>query len=326
MPIIKSSFNPVWWLSNPHIQTLWPTFFRTLPRVNTAIHRLELNDGDFLDLAITPLKNKPIVIILHGLEGSLDSPYAKPLIKALDNTGYGVCFVHFRGCSGEVNRLSRSYHSGDTGDLQSVVNYLQENNSQGVFAVIGFSLGGNALLKWMGEQGNKSMVKTAIAVSVPFTLSDAGDRLEKSFSRIYQQHLVSRCQKKYTLKFATKRSPLESIDVKKLNTFYSFDDQITAPLNGFDGADDYYKQSSSRQFLKHIRKPTLILHSKDDPFMWEHTVPTEDELSPVVQLELSESGGHVGFIDGTHPFNIEYWLDQRIVKWLDKLREKQHES
>ena len=321
MPIIKSTFKPAWWLSNPHIQTLWPTFFRALPTLALTKYRLELEDGDFIDLALTPLKGRPIVMILHGLEGSLDSPYAKPLIQALETAGYGVCFVHFRGCSGEVNRLPRSYHSGDTGDLQSVVNYLQEEYAQGVFAAIGFSLGGNALLKWMGEQGAKAPVKTAIAVSVPFTLSDAGDRLEKSFSRIYQKHLVSLCQNKYSQKFANKKSPL-NINVEELNTFYHFDDQVTAPLNGFKGADDYYQQSSSRQFLQHIRKPTLILHSKDDPFMWEHTVPAEDELSDNVQLELSESGGHVGFVDGAHPFNVEYWLDKRIVEWLESKREK----
>jgi predicted alpha/beta-fold hydrolase len=319
MPIINSTFKPAWWLSNPHIQTLWPTFFRRLPEVNTKIHRLELVDGDFLDLAITPIKNKPIVIILHGLEGSLNSPYAKPLIKALDEAGYGVCFVHFRGCSGEVNRLPRSYHSGDTGDLQSVVEYLQGEFSQGVFAVIGFSLGGNALLKWMGEQGNKAPVKTAIAVSVPFVLSDAGDRLEKSFSRVYQKHLVSRCQIKYQQKFATKTSPL-SVDVKTLNTFYSFDDQVTAPLNGFKGADDYYTKCSSRPFLKDIHKPTLILHAKDDPFMWKHTVPNEVELSDAVHLELSDHGGHVGFVNGSHPLNVGYWLDIRIVKWLNDFK------
>ena len=325
MPIIESTFKPSWWLSNPHIQTLWPTFFRTLPRVKTCLHRLELDDGDFLDLAITPLNNKPIIVILHGLEGSLDSPYATPLIKALNDAGYGVCFVYFRGCSGEINRLARSYHSGDTGDLQSVIDHLQEKYSQGVFAVIGFSIGGNVLLKWMGEQGDNAAVKTAVAISVPFTLSDARDRLEKSFSRVYQQHLLSRCQKKYTLKFSKKKSPL-NIDVKKLTTFYLFDDQVTAPLNGFKGADDYYKKSSSRQFLKSIRKPTLILHAKDDPFMWKHTVPNEVELSNSIDLELSEHGGHVGFINGSHPFNINYWLDKRIVKWLDQQRERQDES
>ena len=319
MPIIKSEFKPAWWLSNPHLQTLWPSFFRVKPEVKLNKQRLELDDGDFLDLALSDIKNKPVVLILHGLEGSLDSHYIKPLIKSLDDEGYGVCFLHFRGCSGELNRLPRSYHSGDTHDLQQVVNYLQKQFQQGVFAVIGFSLGGNVVLKWLGEQKEKAPVKTAVTISVPFQLAHAGERLEKSFSRVYQKHLLSRCQEKYTRKFSSKKSPLE-VDAKTLKTFYTFDDQITAPLHGFKGADDYYQRSSSRQFLKTIKKPTLVLHSRDDPFMWKHTVPDENEVSPAVTLELSEKGGHVGFVTGKHPFSPEYWLDSRIIKWLNQHR------
>jgi len=321
MPIIKSKFKPAWGLSNPHLQTLWSTFFRSAPSVALSNDRLELDDGDFLDIVTTDLKSKPIVIILHGLEGSLASPYVKPLIKQLDDAGYGVCFVHFRGCSDELNRLPRSYHSGDTQDLASVIEYIKNKHEQEIFAVIGFSLGGNVVLKWLGEQGENAATTTGIAVSVPFQLGDAGDRLEKSFSRVYQKHLLASCQKKYQTKFETEPSPLgKNIDACKLNTFYSFDDKITAPLHGFENADEYYEKCSSRQFLMHIRKPTLILHSKDDPFMWERTVPNEDELSPSVELELSESGGHVGFIGGKHPLSVEYWVDKRVLEWLDTLR------
>lgn len=322
MPITKSTFKPAWGLSNPHLQTLWATFFRSMPEVNLSSKRLELEDGDFIDLAITPLAGKPIVIMMHGLEGSLKSPYVKPLIKQLDESGYGVCFMHFRGCSEELNRLPRSYHSGDSNDLHFVINYLKEEYHQSPFAVIGYSLGGNVLLKWLGELGADAPTTTAIAVSVPFQLEHAGDRLEKSFSRVYQKHLISICQKKYQQKFKTQPSPLGAeLDVCKLDTFYTFDDQVTAPLHGFDSADDYYQQCSSRQFLKHIEKPTLVLHAKDDPFMWERTVPDEDELSHSVVLELSDSGGHVGFVGGTHPLNIEYWVDKRIMEWLNSLRE-----
>ena len=316
MPIIKSSFKPAWWLANPHLQTLWSSFFRSLPEIDLHNIRLELDDGDFLDLVVTDIQDKPLVIILHGLEGSLESHYIKPLIKTLDDAGYGVCFVHFRGCSEELNRLPRSYHSGDTADLQTIVQYMKNNYKQGVFAVIGFSLGGNIVLKWLGEQGAKAITQTAIAISVPFTLSNAGERLEKSFSRVYQKHLLTRCQKKYKQKSSLLKMPIEA-DAQQLNTFYTFDDQITAPLHGFKNADDYYQQCSSRQFLKDIKKPTLILHAKDDPFMWEYTVPNDDELSSSIKLELSDTGGHVGFIAGKNPFNPLYWVDQRIVEWLD---------
>ncbi len=318
MPIIKSNFKTAWWLSNPHLQTLWPTLLRKRPVIALQNRRLELPDGDFIDLAHTQIDDKPIVVLLHGLEGSLHSHYIKPLIRMLDDAGYGVFFMHFRGCSGQPNRLARGYHSGETGDLQTLVEYLSSRYSQGVFAVAGFSLGGNVVLKWLGEQGERAAVTTAIAISVPFKLADAEDRLEKSVSRLYQSYLLSRCRKKYKEKFSTGalESPLGSIEIDKLKTFYQFDDQVTAPLHGFNGADDYYNQCSSRQFLRNIRKPTLIIHAKDDPFMWEQTVPDETELSNSVYLELSERGGHVGFVGGTLPFIPEYWLEQRIIKWL----------
>ena len=317
MPILNSPFKPAWWLKNPHLQTLWATFFRSKPDIELSKHRLELDDGDFLDLAMTTIGNRPIVVILHGLEGSLASHYVKPLLKALDNAGFAACFMHFRGCSDEINRLPRSYHSGDTEDLNWVIAYLQKEYQQGVFAVIGYSLGGNVLLKWMGEQAAAAPVQTAVAVSVPFQLAHAGERLETSFSRVYQKHLLSSCQQKFNHKFRKQACPLD-VDANKLNTFYQFDDLITAPLHGFKGADDYYQQCSSRQFLIRIQKPTLILHSKDDPFMWEHTVPDEKELSPWVHLELSNHGGHVGFISGKAPFRAEYWLEPRIIKWLEE--------
>ena len=317
MPILSSEFKPAWWLKNTHLQTLWSSFFKSLPDIQTRKLRVELPDGDFVDLAITDLKNKPIVLIMHGLEGSLNSHYVKPLMQHLNQAGYGAAFMHFRGCSEEINRLDRSYHSGDTEDLERVIDAIKDKFEQDIFAVLGFSLGGNVLLKWLGENGKNARTQTAVAVSVPFRLADAGDRLEKSFSRVYQKHLLTSCQQKYQKKFKNKPSPL-NVNAKELNTFFTFDDQITAPLHGFSGANEYYKQCSSRQFLKSIQKPTLVLHAKDDPFMWEDTVPNDNELSEHVHLELSENGGHVGFIAGKSPFHAEYWVDQRIIKWLDE--------
>ncbi|KAG1694797.1 putative esterase YheT [Nymphon striatum] len=282
MPIIKSNFKPAWWLRNPHLQTLWPTFFKKRPDLDLEKYRLELEDSDFIDISFTQeINQKPIVLIVHGLEGTLESHYAKPLIKQLNDNGYGVLFMHFRGCSGTPNRLRRSYHSGDSADLQTVIKHIKEKYKRPPLAIIGFSLGGNVLLKWLGEQQENANTTTAIAVSVPFKLADAADRLEKSFSRVYQKHLI-----------------------------------ITAPLHGFENADDYYSQSSSRQFINTIKKPTLIIHSSDDPFMWNSTVPDESEISENVHLELSDFGGHVGFINGKHPWKTEYWMDKRILGWL----------
>jgi predicted alpha/beta-fold hydrolase len=316
MPIVNSEFKPAWWLNNAHLQTLWSTFFKNRPDLQLHKERLELVDGDFIDISsTTDLHQKPIVLILHGLEGTLESHYAKPLIKLLEDNGYGVCFMHFRGCSGEINRLKRSYHSGDSADLQAVIDFIKTRYQQAPFAVIGFSLGGNLLLKWLGEQHSEANTTTAIAVSVPFKLKDAAERLEKSFSRVYQNHLMSSCKNKYQQKDNLFNIGLVE-DIKSVNTFFDFDDKITAPLHGFSNAEDYYARSSSHQFLNKIEKPTLILHAEDDPFMWRTTPPQEKDISKNVTVELSKSGGHVGFVSGKYPWAARYWADQRILQWL----------
>lgn len=326
MPVVNSTFKPAWWLPNTHLQTLWSTFFRRRPILNFTSFRLTLDDGDFIDVS-TPQQDtkeptsKPIVLILHGLEGSLSSPYATPLINALQEAGYSVYFMHFRGCSHEPNTLPRSYHSGATDDVQSVVHYLIKKHQRKLHAVIGFSLGGNVLLKWLGEQQHHAATHTAIAISVPFQLADAAKRMNQGFSKIYQRHLISRLKQKYTHKFKTIPSPLQ-VNVKTLHTFYDFDHHITAPLHGFNSGNDYYQQCSSRQFINTIKKPTLILHALDDPFMYPTTAPTADELPKNVQLELSKKGGHVGFISGNLPWKAHYWIDERIIDWLNNTSPK----
>ncbi len=320
MPIIKSSFKSAWWLPNSHLQTLWSALFRRIPDLKLNNLSLTLDDGDFIDLGVSQniagqTNDRPIVLILHGLEGSLLSPYAKPLIKTLQEQGYGVYFMHFRGCSGEPNALARSYHSGETEDLQFVVNYLNKKHQRKLHSIIGFSLGGNVLLKWLGEQQYQAATQSAIAISVPFLLADAAKRMNKGFSKIYQMHLISRLQRKYRDKFRAIPSPL-SVNIHKLNTFHDFDHHITAPLHGFKNGKDYYQQCSSRQFIKTIKKPTLILHAEDDPFMYPNSIPRADELSEKVELELSKKGGHVGFVSGKLPWKAQYWIDKRIIEWL----------
>ena len=318
MPISPSAFRTAWWLPGPHLQTLWPSLFRPRPELDLTPRRLELPDGDFLDLAFGGEPTGPLVLVLHGLEGSLQSHYAGNLLAALGKAGFRTCFMHFRGCSGEPNRLPRGYHSGETSDLQTVVDWL-EGNVAPVDAAIGFSLGGNVLLKWLGECGADAAVRRAVAVSVPFVLADADRRLQRGASRIYQHHLMQRLRESYRTKFARIPSPLE-VDVDHLRTFRDFDENVTAPLHGFAGADDYYSRSSSRQYLRHIERPVLILHALDDPFMWPDSVPDETELSPTVTLELARHGGHVGFVSGTIPGRARYWLDHRIVQWLTENR------
>ncbi len=224
--------------------------------------------------------------------------------------------MHFRGCSGETNRLARSYHSGETGDLELVLRTLREREPGSPIALVGYSLGGNVLLKWLGQVGAAAHVDCAVAVSVPFELEKAAWRLERGFSRIYQARLLHSLKASVARKHRQELLPAELGDLSAVHSFRDFDDVVTAPLHGFRDASHYYQESSSRQYLKGIRVPTLILHALDDPFMTPDAVPTPAELSRCTTLELSRRGGHVGFVAGRWPWRPRYWLDERIPAFI----------
>lgn len=273
-------------------------------------------DGDFIDLAWHG-SSGPLVMVIHGLEGSLSSHYVTPTLHALRQAGFSTLFMHLRGCSGEPNRLPRSYHSGASEDLREILDHLQATNRK-PDAVIGFSLGGNLLLKYLAETGSNSNLQAAVAVSIPFNLAHAASRLEQGFSRIYGRYLLNILLKSYK----TKHQALPNsnmVDIASIQTIYDFDDKITSVVNGFKDADDYYKQCSSGSQLKKVFTPTLIVHSNDDPFMFAEDSPHLDDLGPGITLELSSTGGHVGFIQGNLPWKPIYWLDTRIIQYL-----KQH--
>jgi len=276
---------------------------------------VELADGDFIDLAWCDSNGGPCVLLLHGLEGSLESHYARTTLAAMHHAGLHPVFMHLRGCSNELNRLDRSYHSGATQDLAAVIAHIDGTRGAPPAAAVGFSLGGNLLLKYLGEQGNSARLQAAVAVSVPFRLMDAARRLEQGLSRIYREHLMQQLRGSYLRKFATRPTPL-AVDVRQLRSFYDFDDQVTAPLNGFSGADDYYEKCSCRKYLAGVKVPTLVLHALDDPFMYPQTVPADSELGPGIRLELSAKGGHVGFVEGPYPGREHYWTDRRITEYL----------
>ena len=278
--------------------------------------RLELPDGDFLDLDWTEPTDGMRILLLHGLEGSLESHYAGGLLDCLAAHGYTAGLLYFRGRSGEPNRLARSYHSGETGDLGHVVRHLQTRYPQQALALVGVSLGGNVLLKWLGEQGAAAGIRQAIAISVPFDLDAAARQLERGLSRIYRNHLLKKLHESARRKADTHPPPFPPDRLHELESFRAFDDAVTAPLHGFRDVDDYYSRSSSRQFLARIRIPTLILQARDDPFLPATALPREDELSTSVTLELAEHGGHVGFIAGRTPFVARYWLEGRILQQL----------
>lgn len=314
MPVLASQFRPAWWLRQPHLQTLWPRLSRRKRSLKTQRERVELLDGDFIDLDWSGPEEAPVILVLHGLGGSIDSPYARGIMSALNRVGLRACLMHFRGCSGEPNRLPIAYHSGQTGDLAEVAAQIRRHRGS-LYGAVGFSLGGNVLLKWLGEMGADSPLQRAAVMSVPFVLDDAAHRLRHGLSRIYERHLIRKLRRDYQEKFAHSPCPLE-VDVEQLETFHQFDDQVTAPLHGFAGVDDYYKRCSSRQFIPAIRTPTLILHARDDPFMFPHTAPSAKELPDQVTLEVTEHGGHVGFIGGRWPGLADYWGERRLAEWF----------
>lgn len=314
--VTSSTFKPAWWLRNRHAQTIWPSVFRKRPKLPLFRERLELPDGDFLDLDWTATNPGPIVLLLHGLEGNDESHYAKGLLKHLSQLGLQAVIMYFRGCNGEMNRLPRAYHSGETGDVSYVVSQLTARFPDRPVYAIGISLGGNVLLKWLGETGQANPLAGAIAISVPFDLSNAADQLNRPGSRIYQRHLLNKLQNSLKRRLAHMPLPIDKDKALSCKTLRQYDDLVTAPLHGFSDANDYYSKSSSRQYLSAIEIPTLILHARDDPFMTTDAIPTTEELSDKVMLELADQGGHVGFVSGHLPFRPRYWLEQRISQFF----------
>ncbi len=309
-------FRPAWWLPGPHWQTVFAALCRRRIQVPLVRERLELPDGDFIDLDWTEGPSDSIVVLLHGLEGSARSPYATGLLRAFGARGWRAVLMYFRGCSGCLNRLPRAYHSGETGDLTYLLGMLRGRYPEARITAVGFSLGGNVLLKYLGERGTEAGLRAAVAVAVPFVLSDAADRLERGFSRVYQWWLLRSLRAKVREKHRGGLGTIGSERLDHLRTFWAFDDAVTAPLHGFTGADDYYTRSSSRQFLGGIAVPTLILHSADDPFMTPLAIPQPAELSATTRLELSERGGHGAFVAGPFPGLHHYWLERRIPEFL----------
>lgn len=312
------AFKPAWWLPNPHLQTLWP-FLQKRRKSNLILsrERITLPDGDFIDLEWTNgMPEKPIVLILHGLEGSVHSHYAQCLLRSVIQWGWQGVFMYFRGCSGVPNLHARGYHAGDTSDVQTVVTYLRERFPYSKIAVIGVSLGGNVLLKWLGETHENNPLSAAVAISVPFELQEVAKRFNQGFSKLYQWYLLRCLRKRLTHKSNLLMNTLGKDTHFKYRTFFEFDDKITAPLHGFANVDEYYKKSSCRPYLSNIRIPTLILHAYDDPFMTENVIPQASELSACTKLEVTKSGGHVGFVEGKYPWHSSNWLERRIPFFL----------
>ena len=313
--IVNSEFSPRWWISNPHVQTILASKLARPSIPPTRRERLELADGDFLDLNISLRESGPIVCLFHGLAGSMDSAYIAGVFNELEAAGFRPVLMHWRGCSGEPNRLARSYHSGETGDIGYVIDLMRERYPDEPVFAVGFSLGANALLKYLGEQGESTPLSGAMAVCPPLVLSVGADKLNTGVTRGYQRYLLSMMRAQHE----AKRQQYPELDLPEagssLDNFWKFDDVITAALHGYDGVNDYYTCCSARAYLPRIRRPTRVLYALDDPFFTPAVVPAEDELAPGTTLELSAKGGHVGFMSslGTR------WLDKRVAAVISRI-------
>ena len=323
--IIKSSFKPAIGLSNTHLQTLLPTILHKKNKKEYHWQELQFPDGDFVDLCWNkePAFNdkRPLVIVFHGLEGSINSPYAQHIMSALESRNWNAVLMHFRGCSGRTNNLPRAYHSGETGDAKFLIHYLQSKFQSVPVAAVGYSLGGNMLLKLQAEYADQSPLQAAISICAPLELEACADKVDTGFSKVYQKHLMKRLVrgllKKYDQHDFISLANLSKKKAASLKTFWQFDEAFTAPLHGFENAKIYYKESSARQYLKHIKKPTLAIQTIDDPFMTDDVIPKEDELGTGLTLEVSQHGGHVGFVSGSI-FKPSYWLPERVCEYLDQ--------
>jgi predicted alpha/beta-fold hydrolase len=308
--------------SNPHLQTVLPSLLNAGRKACFVHERFDLDDGDFLDLAwhqLPSLDTRPVIIIFHGLAGSVYSPYAYRMMEALDAKGFNSVVMHFRGCFKESNTLARAYHSGDTVDAKAFMGSIAENFPDRAIGAIGYSVGGNMLIKLQGELGKASPLFAAVSVSAPVRLAQTADYLNRGTSRFYQKFLLYDLKKSLLKKFSEHDYEsligLKKEDVGKLNSFREYDDRFTAPIHGFNNADEYYEKSSSFDYIFKIAKETLILHALDDPFMPPGVLPDAATLPTKVSMEVSENGGHVGFVGGSI-VRPNYWLETRIPEFL----------
>ena len=310
--IALTPFPAPWWLHGGHLQTIWPTLFPP-PRIPLARTRWDTPDGDFIDVDSAGRADAPrLLVLFHGLEGGSDSHYARGLAAAAVAAGWRIAIPHFRGCSGEPNRTKRAYHSGDSEEVDWVLRNMKRG-APDLYAA-GVSLGGNALLKWLGEGGEEAakVVKRAAAVSAPLDLAASGRALDRGLNRlIYTRHFLSTLKPKSIAKLEVFRGLYDAAAVLSARTFKEFDDTVTAPLHGFRDADDYWSASSSGPYLERVRVPTLVLNARNDPFLPEHDlVAAARKAPPPVLLEFPAHGGHAGF---RHP-----WLAQRLFRFFDQ--------
>jgi predicted alpha/beta-fold hydrolase len=320
------TYTPAWWVPGAHLQTLWGKLVRRPPNVRTRSERWTTPDGDEveirrLDAPAGTAKDAPRLLVLHGLEGTIRSHYLRGLLEQARRRGWAADVLIFRGCNGEISRAPRLYHSGETTDLDFVIRRLVRDFPSQPIVAAGFSLGGNVLLKWLGEQegGIPSQLRAAAAVSVPYDLERGSRHIEQGFSRVYTRHFLRTLRRKALVKLTHHPGLFDEARLQRARTLLEFDDAVTAPVHGFQSATDYYTRSSCMRFLVGIRRPTLLLGAYDDPFLPREVLVHVAEVArsnPLLTTEFHEHGGHVGFVGGRVPWQPIYYADERVAGFL----------
>jgi len=325
-------YSAPWWLPGGHAQTLYAALVVPRPRVAYRRERWDTPDGDFIDVdwvedqvpgsrfqvqgsKFEVQEEIPLVALFHGLEGSSRSHYALALMAAVRDAGWRGVVVNFRGCGGELNRLPRAYHSGDSAEVDWVLRRLKRGNS--LLHAVGISLGGNALLKWLGETGASAgqVVDRAAAVSAPADLAAAGNALDRGFNLVYTRHFLRSMKEKSLAKLDRFPGLFDAARIRAAYTLREFDDLVTAPLHGFRNTDDYWTRASAKPWLRRIEVPVLMINARDDPFLPSGALPAPHDVAPSVLLEQPEHGGHVGFVSGRFPGNLD-WLPARVLEFF----------
>jgi hypothetical protein len=319
-------YRPAWWLPGPHAQTIWPNLLRPAPVVATTPERAETPDGDFLMLHNTwGDPKRPTVLVLHGLEGSARAVYVRCMLRRLQSIGWNCVAMEFRGCSDALNHAPRLYHSGETADLDFVVQYLLHTREISSLYVLGFSLGGNIIAKWLGEVGSDAPVRGAAVLSPPFDLRGSAAKIEDSLFGAYTRYFLRSLVRRAIAKHRQHPGRIDIERVIRARTIIEFDTHATAPLHGFRDAFDYYDQSSCIRFLPLVRVPTLLLAAQDDPYTPYETIPFETaNRSPWIVPQFPRYGGHLGFVAGWWPLRPRFWAEDQTLRFFTGLESVLH--
>lgn len=314
----SANYKPRVLFRNGHIQSIFPSLFRKVSGVNYTRERIETPDDDFLDIDWSATGKNVLAIISHGLEGNSHRSYVNGMVKALNEANIDALAWNYRSCGGETNRQLRMYHNGSTDDLDFVIRHAIKKGYEKI-VLIGFSMGGNLSLLYLGQEGNRVLpqLKGAATFSVPVDLKDSSIQLASGKNKIYMKRFLKMLHQKVKDKMELYPDKINDIGYDAIKDFRDFDERYTAPLNGFKSAEDYWAKCSSGPLLERIRIPSLIVNALDDPFLGEACYPNTQSINPIIQLKFPKYGGHVGFINKS--INGKYWSETRAIDFIENL-------